>query len=195
MKVILTDHIEHLGERGDSVTVKPGYARNYLLPKGLAYLDTPGNRKLFAQQQSSWEEMDLARRSAAEKMAAEMTGTELRFERRAGEKDVLFGSVTVMDIARELAERGFDLERRRIRLDQPIKALGTTDVDVVVHRDIVVKIPVHVVRPGDHGDPAAESAAASDVLTGADGAVTEAAVEPAVADPFAAPVEPDLAAD
>jgi large subunit ribosomal protein L9 len=190
MKVILTDHIEQLGERGDSVTVKPGYARNYLLPKGLAYVDTPGNRRLFEQQQSSWEEMDLARKSAAEKMAAEMTGTELRFERRAGEKDVLFGSVTVVDIARELADRGFDLERRRIRLDQPIKALGTVEVEVSVHRDIVVTIPVHVVRPGEQAEPAPGVAAATESAEAA------AASEPLAADPVAAPVvESDLAAD
>lgn len=193
MKVILTDHIEQLGERGDSVTVKPGFARNYLIPKGLAYLDTPGNRKLFDQQQSSWEEMDLARRSAAEKMAAEMTGTELRFERRAGEKDVLFGSVTVVDIARELAERGFDLERRRIQLDQPIKALGTVPVEVVIHHDIVVTVPIHVVRPGDQAEPAA------DVETAADGSESAAgppaAPEGPEAEPFTTPIDSDLAVD
>ena len=94
MKVILNDHIEHLGERGDSVVVKPGYARNYLVPKGLAYLDTPGNRMRFEQEQNRWEEMDLHRRSAAEKVAAAMHGYGARFERRAGEKDVLFGSVS-----------------------------------------------------------------------------------------------------
>ena len=187
MKVILTDHVEHLGERGDSVNVKPGFARNYLLPKGLAYIDTPGNRKLFAQQQSSWEEMDLARRGAAEKIAAEMAGTELHFERRAGEKDVLFGSVTVVDIARELADRGFDIERRRIRLDQPIKSLGATEVEVAIHRDIVVTVPVRVTRPGDQMAPGEEAAAAAEVP---ESGVAEAAVgEPA------AEIESDLAAD
>jgi large subunit ribosomal protein L9 len=168
MKVILTDHVEHLGERGDSVSVKPGYARNYLLPKGLAYLDTPGNRKLFRQQQSGWEAMDLERRSTAEKVAAAMAGVELHFERRAGERDVLFGSVTVVDIARELEQRGFELERRKIRLDQPIKTLGTSMVEIAVHRDITVKIPVHVTRPGDQGEPGQEAAGDS------------AAAEPAV---------------
>ena len=91
MKVILNDYIEHLGERGDSVTVKPGFARNYLLPKGLAYPDTPGNRKRFDEEQKNWEEMDLERRSAAEKLAADLDGNKLLFERRAGERDVLFG--------------------------------------------------------------------------------------------------------
>ncbi|PWB68425.1 MAG: 50S ribosomal protein L9 [Holophagae bacterium] len=158
MKVILTDHVEHLGERGDSVSVKPGYARNYLLPKGLAYLDTPGNRKLFQQQQSGWQAMDLERRSTAEKIAAELARVELHFERRAGERDVLFGSVTLVDIARELEQRGFELERRRIRLDQPIKTLGTSMVEVAIHRDIAVTIPVHVVRPGDQAEPGQEPA-------------------------------------
>lgn len=158
MKVILTDHVEHLGERGDAVTVKPGYARNYLLPKGLAFLDTAGNRKLFAQQQSGWEAMDLERRSTAEKAAAAMAGVELHFERRAGERDVLFGSVTVVDIARELEQRGFELERRKIRLDQPIKTLGTSMVEISIHRDIAVSIPVHVVRPGDQAEPGQEPA-------------------------------------
>ncbi len=153
MKVILNDHIDHLGERGDVVAVKPGYARNYLLPKGLAYLDTPGNRRRFEEEQTNWEEMDLGRRTAAEKMAADMVGTELLFERRAGEKDVLFGSVSVVDIGRELADRGFDIDRRRILLGHPIKELGSYQVDVQVHRDIKVTVPVHVVRPGEQPAP------------------------------------------
>jgi len=149
MKVILNDHIERLGERGDVVTVKPGYARNYLLPQGLAYLESMGNKKQFDQEQQKWEEMDLERRSAAEKMAAGMTGTELLFERRAGEKDVLFGSVNPADIATALAERGFDIDRRRVLLAHPIKELGSVNVDIRVHRDIDVTVPVHVVRPGE----------------------------------------------
>jgi len=154
MKVILNDHIDRLGERGDVVTVKPGYARNYLLPQGLAYLESMGNRKQFDQEQTKWEEMDLERRSAAEKMAAGMTGTELLFERRAGEKDVLFGSVNLADIATALAERGFDIDRRRVLLAHPIKELGSFNVDIRVHRDIDVTIPVHVGRPGERSGAA-----------------------------------------
>jgi large subunit ribosomal protein L9 len=160
MKVILNDHVEHLGERGDSVVVKSGFARNYLLPKGLAYLDTAGNRKLFEQEQRTWEEMDLNRRGAAEKVAQAMRGTELLFERRAGEKDVLFGSVSVVDIARELAERGFDIDRRRVGLDHPIKELGTHDVAIMIHPEISVAVPVHVVRPGDQPAPSVATDAA-----------------------------------
>ena len=148
MKVILNDYVEHLGERGDVVDVKPGYARNYLLPKGLAYPDTPGNRRLFEQEQKRWEEVDLKRRSAAEKLAGQLEGTELVFERRAGETDTLFGSVTSHDIAAELAGKGVEIERRRIGLHEPIKALGSYTVPVHVYRDLKVEITVHVVRPG-----------------------------------------------
>ena len=155
MKVILNDYIEHLGERGDSVTVKPGFARNYLLPKKLAYPDTPGNRKRFEEEQKNWEEMDLERRSAAEKLAADLDGNKLLFERRAGERDVLFGSVNVADIARELAERGFNIDRGRIRLEHPIKKLGHTEVEIHIHRDINVTLPVQVIRPGEDPNAAA----------------------------------------
>ena len=162
MKVILNDHVEHLGERGASVEVKPGYARNYLLPQGLAYLDTPGNRRLFDQQQNRWQEMDLSRRTAAVAVQASMKGVELLFERRAGEKGVLFGSVTAMDIGRELADKGFDIDKRRVHLDETIKDLGAFEATVNIHRDIAVSIPVQVVRPGgapeDAEEPAVEEA-------------------------------------
>jgi len=148
MKVILNDHVEHLGERGAYVEVKPGYARNYLLPQGLAYLDTPGNRRLFDQQQNRWQEMDLSRRTAAEAVQASMKGTELLFERRAGEKNVLFGSVTAADIGRELAGKGFEIDKRRVHLDEVIKELGNFEAVVNIHRDIRVTVPVHVIRPG-----------------------------------------------
>jgi large subunit ribosomal protein L9 len=149
MKVILNDYIEQLGERGDVVDVARGYARNFLIPKGLAYLDTPGARRRFEQEQKKWEELDLTRRSAAEKMAADLTGVELVFERRASEKDVLFGSVSSGDVARELAKRGFDLDRKRIELEHPIKELGAFDIKVGIHRDIKVTVPIQVRRPGE----------------------------------------------
>lgn len=184
MKVILNDHIEHLGERGDSVVVKPGYANNYLIPKGLAYHDTLGNRRRFGQEQKRWEEMDVKRRGAAEKLAADLEGTKLAFERRAGENDVLFGSVSVADISRELAVRGFEIDRKRIRLEHAIKELGSFDVVVHIHRDINVTVPVRVVRPGEDPDAAAPEFVAEGVLevpeegenavevAGADAAVT-----------------------
>jgi large subunit ribosomal protein L9 len=160
MQVILNDHVEHLGERGDRVQVKAGYARNFLLPKGLAYTDTVGNARRFDAEQSHWEEMDLKRRGAAEKMAADLGALELIFERRAGEKDVLFGSVSAMDVSRELAERGFEIDKRRVLLAEPLKSIGSFEVDVHVHREITVTLPVYVVRPGEQpvrpGDEPAE---------------------------------------
>jgi large subunit ribosomal protein L9 len=149
MKVILNDYVENLGERGQTVVVKPGYARNYLLPKRLAYLDTPGHRRQFQQEQKTWEEMDLTRRSAAEQLAAGLEGVELIFDRRAGENDVLFGSVTANDIAGQLAERGIEVDKRRVILESPLKELGSFQVTLQVHRDIAVTLPVHVVRPGE----------------------------------------------
>lgn len=149
MKVILNDHIEHLGERGAVVEVKPGYARNYLIPKGLAYSDTLGNQRVFEEQQDRWQEMDLKRRTAAERVRDDMKGLELRFDRRAGEKNVLFGSVNAADIARELAEKGFEIDKRRVRLADVIKELGTYEVEVQIHREIKVPVPVFVVRPGE----------------------------------------------
>jgi large subunit ribosomal protein L9 len=172
MKVILNDHIEHLGARGESVVVKAGYANNYLLPKGLAYHDTPGNRKRFEQEQPRWEQMDTQRLDSAQKLAAALDGTKLAFERRAGENDVLFGSVTAADVGRELTERGFDLDRRKIVLDNPIKELGTFDVVVQIYRGIDVTIPVRVVRPGEDPDAVAPEFAAEGVL-----ATPEPAVE------------------
>lgn len=192
MKVILNDYIEHLGERGDSVVVKRGYANNYLLPKGLAYADTPGNRRRFEQEQKNWEEMDLERRSVGEKLAGELDGTKLAFERRASEKDVLFGSVNVADIHRELQQRGFDLDRKRILLQHPIKELGAFDVVVQIHRDIAVTLPIRVVRPGEDPDAIAPEFVAEGRLEVADeelGTDSEAPTEVAEE----APVEPQEA--
>jgi large subunit ribosomal protein L9 len=182
MKVILNDHIEHLGERGASVVVKAGYANNYLLPKGLAYADTPGNRKRFEQEQPRWEQMDTQRLDAAQKMAAALDGVKLAFERRAGENDVLFGSVTAADVGRELAQRGFDIDRRKIVLDSPIKALGSFDVVIQIHRGIDVTIPVRVVRPGEDPDAVAPEFAAEGSLITPEPAVEAAASAPADAE-------------
>jgi large subunit ribosomal protein L9 len=176
MKVILNDFVEGLGERGDVVTVKPGYARNYLVPKKLAYLDSPGNQRRFEEEQSHWVEMDLERNSAAEKMAEAMTGVELLFERRAGEKDVLFGSVSVTDVASGLADKGFEVDKRRIQLEHPLKELGSFGVPVHIHREVTVTIPVHVVRPGEKPGSPVPAPVVDDAELAA--AVVEAAVEP-----------------
>jgi large subunit ribosomal protein L9 len=186
MKIILNDYIERLGERGDSVVVKPGFARNYLLPKGLAYPDTPGNRRRFEEEQKTWEEMDLGRRGAAEVLAKDIDGTELLFERRAGERDVLFGSVSVADIAKELADKGFEIDRKRIMLEHSIKELGNFEVELNIHRDIQLTLPVFVVRPGEEPNRdadvtevvAVEEAPTAEVVETEVVAETEVAAEP-----------------
>lgn len=187
MKVILNDYVEHLGERGDVVDVKPGYARNYLLPKRLAYPDSPGNRRLFEQEQTRWEAMDLHRREAATKVAEQLEGVQLLFERRAGEKDVLFGSVTPHDIVAALGSRGVEVERRRVQLEHPIKALGTHVVPVKVHRDMVIDITVHVVRPGEepNADPGPDEGAVAEAPS-----PDELAAEDILSD--ASPAEPPV---
>lgn len=178
MKVILNDFIEHVGERGDSVVVKPGFARNYLLPKGLAYPDTPGNRRRFEEEQHRWEEMDTSRRSTAEVLAKSMEGTELKFERRASEKDVLFGSVTVADISKELVDKGLELDRRRIMLEHPIKELGNFEVEINIHRDIQLTLPVFVVRPGEEPVREVEEAETAEAAAVEEVAEVEVSGEP-----------------
>ena len=179
MKVILNDYIEHLGERGDTVEVKPGFARNYLIPKGLAYTDSVANRRRFEQEQKHWEALDLRRRSAAEKAAHELDGVELLFERRAGERDVLFGSVTSVDIAKALADKGYEIDRRKVLLEEPIKTLGRFEVQVHIHRDVKVTVPFDVVRPGEQpkeadADQPAEVAEVAEAAEGEAPATAEA---------------------
>jgi large subunit ribosomal protein L9 len=179
MKVILNDFVEHLGERGDAVDVKPGYARNYLLPKGLAYPDTPGNRRLFEQEQKRWEDIDLKRRGVAEKLAEQLQGTELLFERRAGETETLFGSVTTHDIAGALADRGVEIDRRRIDLPEPIKAIGSYTIAINVYRDLKVEIKAHVVRPGEQPGEAESDEVAEEAIAEVPVEAAEEAAEPA----------------
>jgi large subunit ribosomal protein L9 len=134
MKIILNDHVEHLGDRGATVEVKPGFARNYLLPQGLAYEATAANLARFKQEQKRWEI----------KEANEKVGIELSFKRRAGEGDALYGSVTASDIAEALAERGIKIDRRRIALAQHIKRLGTFTAEIHLHREVRVPLMLHV---------------------------------------------------
>jgi len=148
MKVILNDHVEHLGERGTVCVVKTGHARNYLIPKGLAYEATPANLARFHQEQKQWQQQEQREKGQAEVVASKLAGVELTFRRRAGEADALYGSVTSSDIATALAERGFDVDRRRIELAHHIKRLGTFNAEIHLHRDVRVPIVLHVEREG-----------------------------------------------
>ncbi len=148
MKVILNDHVEHLGDRGATLEVKPGYARNYLFPKGLAYEATPANLARFKQETRKWEQSQAKQKGEAEAIAGQLAGVELTFVRRAGEGDALYGSVTSSDVADALAARGLAVDRRRIELEH-IKRLGTFRAEVKLHRDVRVPITLHV-KPEEH---------------------------------------------
>lgn len=144
MKVILNDHVEHLGERGATIEVKPGFARNFLFPKGLAYEATAANLTRFKQEQKRWEVKEAKEKVEAEAQATHLTGIELTFRRRAGEGDALYGSVTASDVAEALHERGIKIDRRRIELGHHIKRLGTFTAEIHLHREVRVPLTLHV---------------------------------------------------
>ena len=152
MKVILNEHVEHLGDRGTTCDVKPGYARNYLIPKGLAYTATATNLARFKQESKSWDETEAKEKTTAEALAAKLVGVELKFTRRAGEGDALYGSVTAADITEALAKKGFEIDRRRVELAHHIKRLGTFTAEVHLHRDVRAPITLHVEREGEEAN-------------------------------------------
>jgi large subunit ribosomal protein L9 len=146
MEVILRDHVEHLGNRGEIVKVADGYARNYLLPRKLALLATEGNKKRVERERKQFEAVEAEQRSAAEAIASRLTAIDVAIARRVGENDILYGSVTNADIAEALKEKGFDLDRRKILLPDALKALGEVTVPVKLHRDVTAQLRVQVVR-------------------------------------------------
>jgi large subunit ribosomal protein L9 len=168
MKVILIDEIRGLGTRGDIVSVKDGYARNFLIPKKLAREATPGNLKSVEQDRKKWAMLANQEKDAAQKSADRVKGTKVRIEKRVGENGQLFGSVTSNEIADALTAKGIDVDKRRIELAHPIKSLGLHDVEVRLHRDVAAQIQVEVVRLGHEkieekpakATPAAEQAEA-----------------------------------
>ena len=148
MKVILIDEIRGLGTRGDVVNVKDGYARNYLLPKNLAREATPGNLKSVEQERKKWAMLAQKEKEQAAKAAEAVKGTKVVVSKRVGEGGQLFGSVTANEIADALAEKGFEVDKRRIELAHPIKTLGTHDIEVRLHKDVSAQIQVEVVPIG-----------------------------------------------
>jgi large subunit ribosomal protein L9 len=146
MEIILRQAVENLGKPGDVVTVKNGYARNYLLPHGLAYEATPGNLKRIAQERDRLEAAESARVSSAQSLATRLEEVQLTFSARVGEEGKLFGSVTSADIAEQLHAQGFQVERRLIDLHEPIKALGVYRVPVTLHADVKPEIRVWVIK-------------------------------------------------
>ena len=146
MEVILRDHVEHLGRRGEIVKVADGYARNYLLPRKLALPATDANRKWVERERKIAEARDAEERGAAEAIATRLNALELQINRRVGENDQLYGSVTNADIAELLATKGFEIDRRKILLPDPIKALGENTVPVKLHREVTAQLQVKVAK-------------------------------------------------
>jgi large subunit ribosomal protein L9 len=148
MKVILTEEIRGLGTRGDIVTVKDGYARNFLLPKNLAREATPGNLKSIEQERKKWALLANQEKAEAEKAAAAVKGVKITIEKRVGEHGQLFGSVTANEIADALEAKGVNVDKRRIELAHSIKTVGVHEVDVRLHREVTAHIQVEVVPLG-----------------------------------------------
>lgn len=146
MEVILRDHVEHVGERGDVVKVADGYARNYLLPRKLALLATPANKNWIARERKIVEAREGEERVAAEALADRLVALDLQIGRKVGDNDTLYGSVTNADIAELLKEKGFDVDRRKILLPDPLRALGEAHVPVKLHRDVTAQLKITVVK-------------------------------------------------
>ena len=146
MEVILRHAVENLGKPGDVVKVKNGYARNYLLPHNLAYEATPGNLKRIEQEKARLEAAENQRRDSAQGIATKLEQVSLTFSARVGEEGKLFGSVTAADIAQQLEQQGFHIEKRQIDLHEPIKSLGVYRVPVRLHADVKPEIRVWVIK-------------------------------------------------
>jgi large subunit ribosomal protein L9 len=146
MEIILRQAVENLGKPGDVVTVKNGFARNYLLPHGMAFEATPGNLKRIAQERGRLEAAENERIGSAQELAKRLEEVQLTFSARVGEEGKLFGSVTSADIAEQLASQGFHIEKRLIDLHEPIKALGVYRVPVKLHADVKPEIRVWVIK-------------------------------------------------
>jgi len=149
MQVILRTDIERLGKLGDVVNVKPGYARNYLLPRNMAMEATPGNMKEFEHQRRKLQQKLDAARSEAERLAEQLQDLKVVIPVRVGEGDKLYGSVTTAMIANALAEQGFEVDKKQIELDKPLRELGKVSVPVKVYPEVRPEINVSVVRHGE----------------------------------------------
>ena len=146
MEIILREDVQHLGKAGEVVKVKDGYARNFLLPKGLAYPATEANKKKITYEAQRIAKQRAAERTAAESEAGRLAAIELTFAVKVGEEDRLYGSVTASDIQRRLEEQGIHVDKRKIELPEPLRSLGDFQVGVRIHPDVRPEIAVHVVK-------------------------------------------------
>jgi large subunit ribosomal protein L9 len=148
MEVILREHVEHLGKRGEVVKVAAGYARNYLLPRKLALPATDGNKKHVESERRIVEARESQERGVAEALGARLAAVDITIARRVGDTEQLYGSVTSGDIADFLKEKGFDVDKRKLILPEAIKAIGDYDVPLKLHREVTIPLKVHVVKEG-----------------------------------------------
>ncbi|MHB1223787.1 MAG: 50S ribosomal protein L9 [Gemmatimonadaceae bacterium] len=145
MEVILRQAVDNLGHPGDVVVVSPGFARNYLLPRGIAYQATEGNKKRISQEKARLEAAEAERRGAAESVAKQLEEVSITFSARVGEEGKLFGSVTSADIVEQLEAQGFTIEKRQVELPEPIKTLGVYRIPIRLHADVHPEIKVWVI--------------------------------------------------
>lgn len=180
MDVLLCEDIDNLGQRGQVVRVRAGYGRNYLLPQKLAIKATSGNKRMIDEQRRLLAKREDSERVSAQSEAEKLQGLELRFDRRVGEHGILFGSVTALDIAEALKERGLTVERRRIGLREHIKEVGDYDVSIKLHRDVSPSVKVLVRKEGaaEEAKPAETVEVAPEADSTAPDVSEEASVEP-----------------
>jgi large subunit ribosomal protein L9 len=145
MEVILREHVDNLGRRGDIVKVAAGYARNYLLPRKLALSVSEGNKRQIERERKNAEVRELEEKSQAEAFAERIAQADIAIARRVGENNTLYGSVTSADVAQALHAKGFEIDKRKITLVDPLKAIGEYTVPVKVHRDVTAQVKVKVV--------------------------------------------------
>jgi len=174
-KILLREDIENLGGRGEVVKVRAGYARNFLLPKGIATLATKGNVKQIDRERESLLKKAATEKSTADAQADQMRGISLAFERKAGEGGTLFGSVTSMDIAEALQAKGYEIDRRKIVLKDTIKETGDYTVNVKLHREVTLEIPFSVTAEG--GEKTAKTETTETKATQTEEKVVEDSVE------------------
>ena len=169
-KILLREDIDDLGARGEIVRVRAGYARNYLLPRKLAVEATANNVKQIEQERAALLKREAKERASAEGQAEKLAALVLEFKRKAGEQGALYGSVTSMDLAEALQERGYEIDRHRIHLREPIKRVGEYKVPVRLHREVSIDLQVKVSPEGEvivgHMTPEEEAAASEPVTEG-----------------------------
>jgi len=144
MKVILADDVRGLGHRGETVTVKPGYARNFLFPQGMAYEASVANVRRLSEEKKKYDEKMLREKAVASEAAGKVEGLTVTISKKAGEEGHLYGSVTAAEIADALAAKSIEVDRRRIELAEPIRRIGSHTVHVRLHKDVVATLTVEV---------------------------------------------------